>query len=126
MNKLPLLAILALVPACAALSPETQSKGDHVVQVYADIKRDGVVTPAEQDEFAAAVDDWVESVKSDPKSGLNWNDILISIGGAVSTAFLGVNVFRNAREKTKWGTPEAPVPTPASTVIPDMLIGKPQ
>ncbi len=99
---------VALLSGCPALSPETNEAAAAVSEVYATINADGVVTPEEQATFDAAIYRWFGMAKTDVE-GFDWETFFAAVAGGFSTAFLGVNVFRNMAQGKGFVTPK---PTP--------------
>lgn len=108
-NVLLCLVMLLCITSC--MSPESNAAADRVAKMRIEMQADGVVTPEEQAAYNQAVMDWAGIMKQDAEK-FDWNQFLATVGASVSTAFLGINVFRNSREKRKWGTPEDPIPSP--------------
>ena len=102
--------LLCLMFVCALVScmgPKSNAAADKVAKMWTDMHEDGIVTPEEQAAYNEAVKEWVGASKEDAEN-FDWEQFWITLGSAASTAFVGVNVFRNAREKKIWGTPAQP------------------
>lgn len=96
------LLILATTTSCS--SPEARNAADKVTETHQRINADGVVTPEEEQEYREAVLAYFNIAQEDMNK-FDWEQFLYTIGGSVSTAFFGINWFRNRREEVKWGPP---------------------
>lgn len=105
-----LIVAIAVSPSCAS----DPAKADTIVAKWNEIVADTVITPEEAAEFAAVMREQMGET-----SEINWPATIAGVAGSVLTSFLGVNAYRNSRERKVWGPPPAtgagPGPSPAPT-----------
>jgi len=93
-----LVLAIATVPACAA-DPQ---KADTVVTAWNEIVKDGTITPQEADRFATILREQIGVSEE-----INWPATIGAGVASIVTSFLGLNAYRNSRERKVWGPPPA-------------------
>lgn len=98
-----LASLLALMLCSSCGAPADDAARDAVVAQWETIAADGTISAGEAASFARTLSEAFSSATS-----TDWPTLLAGLAGSALSAFLGVNLWRNRRERRLWGAPLAP------------------